>query len=296
MPPHPTPRRGYTLVELLVVIAIIAVLFGLILAAVQKVRAAASRVQCANNLRQLGLALHQYHDREGRFPPGCKNRRPFEPHPHMGWITHLLPDLEQQRVWEESLRAFSLDSFFESPPHLPILGMVLRVAVCPADDRTRESWSFSTFKVGLSSYLGVNGERAVKRDGVLFLNSWVRFADITDGTSNTLAVGERPPSSDGTLGWWYAGWGLYREGTADLHLGVRELNLARRLRGCPRGPYHFATGNLDNKCDALHFWSLHPGGAHFLFADGSVRFLSYSADSILPALATRAGGEAVSLD
>ncbi len=213
----------------------------------------------------------------------------------MGWVTRLLPDLEKQAVWEEALRAFSQDRFFEAPPHHAVLGLVLRVAVCPADDRTQVPWSFPGFRVGLTSYLGVNGERAGARNGVLFLNSRVRFADVTDGTGNTLAVGERPPSSDGILGWWYAGWGLYRDGTADLHLGVRERNLARRVKGCPRGPYRYAAGDLSNQCDALHFWSPHSGGANFLFADGAVRFLSYSADPILPALATRAGGEIVAV-
>jgi prepilin-type processing-associated H-X9-DG protein len=131
---------------------------------------------------------------------------------------------------------------------------------------------------------------------VLFLDSHVRLADITDGTSCTLMAGERPPSADCWYGWWYAGYGQAGTGSADMLLGARERNLGGPyVSSCPPGPYRFQAGRVENQCDLFHFWSLHPGGAHFLFADGSVRFLAYSAADILPALATRAGGEAVSL-
>ena len=109
-------------------------------------------------------------------------------------------------------------------------------------------------------------------------------------------IGERPPSADERFGWWYAGTGQDRDGSADMILGVREKRGSDfSLRSCPPGPYEFGPGRLDNQCDALHFWSLHPGGAHFAFCDESVRFLTYSADPILPALATRAGGETVAV-
>src|SRR5262249_28649516 len=100
--------------------------------------------------------------------------------------------------------------------------------------------------------------------------------------SQTVMVGERPPSADFRYGWWYAGDGQGDTGSADMLLGVRERNMADddTFRGCPAGPYNFKAGELANQCDALHFWSLHAGGAHFLFADGSVHFLSYSADHI----------------
>lgn len=95
------------------------------------------------------------------------------------------------------------------------------------------------------------------------------------------------------FGWWYAGWGQDKDGECDSVLGSRTLNLGNRYLSCSAGPYGYAPGRFDNPCDTFHFWSPHPGGAHFAFADGSVRFLRYSADDILPALATRAGGEAV---
>jgi prepilin-type processing-associated H-X9-DG protein len=110
-------------------------------------------------------------------------------------------------------------------------------------------------------------------------------------------VAERPPSADLNFGWWYGGGGQSKDGSGDSVLGVREMYVGPFGSGqlCPAGPYHFGSGEISNQCDAFHFWSLHSGGANFLFCDGSVRFLAYSADSILPALATRAGSERVSV-
>src|SRR5262249_27312455 len=140
--------------------------------------------------------------------------------------------------------------------------------------------------VAFTSYLGVEGQNAGVVDGLLYMDSKHRLADATDGTSNTLLVGERPPNADLTLRWRAAGWGQRKNGDAEMLLGARTRCYNRYLRQCPEGPYHFTPGRLDNVCDTFHFWSPHAGGAHFLFADGSVRFLRYDADPILPALAT----------
>jgi len=127
-----------------------------------------------------------------------------------------------------------------------------------------------------------------------------RFADITDGTSNTLAIGERPPPDDMEDGWWYSAMCAYalpavsepcRGPCVTLHM---DSPPGFSGPGCS-GPIHFGPGRLENPCDRHHFWSLHQGGANFVFADGSARFISYAAREIVPALATRAGGEVVSL-
>ena len=167
---------------------------------------------------------------------------------------------------------------------------------CPADDRLdRPQPTHEGLRVSLTSYLGVLGTNFQESGGVLYGGSRVRLADITDGTSNTLMAGERPPSPDFWYGWWYAAEGQGNTGSGDTVLGVRELHdpKARYASDCPPGPYRFAPGDLNQQCDLFHFWSLHPGGANFLYADGSVQFLTYDADAILPALATRAGGEVV---
>lgn len=119
-----------------------------------------------------------------------------------------------------------------------------------------------------------------------------RVADVQDGTSNTLLVGERPPSRDLYYGWWYAGAGQppNQNGTCDVIMGVNELNTS--IGACSPGPYKFSSGIVSNDCDQFHYWSMHEGGCNFLFADGSVHFLSYGMDpATVTALATRAGGE-----
>jgi prepilin-type N-terminal cleavage/methylation domain-containing protein/prepilin-type processing-associated H-X9-DG protein len=290
--PH---RPAFTLIELLVVIAIVGALVGLVLPAVQMVRAASHRAGCLNRLKQIGLALHAYHDAQRQLPPGCSFRNGADPQPHMSWLTRLLPHLEQASLWQESVRAYALEKFFERPPHLPILGRVVPIFTCPADDRSQSPWDYSTFRVAFTDYLGVEGIDLLHTNGVLYLDSRVRLGDVADGAANTLMAGERPPSSDHNLGWWYAGWGQAKTGSADMVLGVREVCAHPRYWRCPRGPYYFDDGRGDDPCHAFHFWSFHSGGAHFLFCDGSARFLAYSADRLMPALATRAGGEAVTL-
>lgn len=288
-------RIGFSLVELLVVIAILGVLIALILAAVQKVRQAACRAECANHLRQMSVALHQYHDAHAVFPPGCSFLDGADPYPHMTWMTRILPYLEQESLWQESVDAFGQAKFFEMPPHHPILSRPLAVFGCPLDDRLRDPKQFGDFEVAFTSYMGVEGTNRVQLDGVLYLDSDVRLSSIIDGTSNTIMVGERPPSADGHFGWWYAGWGQKKDGSCDSVLGVQELNqYPGTLDTCPPGPYEYGPGRISNQCDVFHFWSLHGGGANFMLADGSVRFFSYSAVTVMPALATRAGGEVFS--
>ncbi len=290
-------RRAFTLIELLVAIAIISVLIGLLLPAVQKVRQAAARMSCQNNLKQIGLALHHFHDIDAAFPTGVTSARPGEPYPRMAWPARLLPFLEQEPLWRATDGAYQYQPVpFVNPPHVGF-GTPVRVFSCPMDGRTSDPQpTHQNLRAALTSYVGVLGTTYDRTDGVLHVDSRVRIADILDGTSNTIMVGERPPSADCWYGWWYAGFGQAGTGSGDMLLGARERNFGGPyVSGCPPGPYRFQAGRLSEQCDLFHFWSLHPGGAHFLFADGSVRFLAYDADAILPALATRAGGETVSL-
>lgn len=162
--------------------------------------------------------------------------------------------------------------------------------MCPSEGRTalrRKPHNAFTH------YLGVAGIDYRRNGGVLYLDSRTRLSDCTDGTSSTLLIGERPPSRGGSFGWWYAGWGQAKNGSAEMLLGVRERNAygVARTMNCPAGPFHFQKGG--KPCDFFHFWSRHPGGANFASVDGAVRFLGYGADSLLPSLATRSGNEIV---
>jgi prepilin-type N-terminal cleavage/methylation domain-containing protein/prepilin-type processing-associated H-X9-DG protein len=298
-------RRAFTLIELLVVIAIIAVLIALAIPAVQKVRSAAVRVQCLNNMKQIGVALHNYYDTYDHFPPGLETWT-ADNYCYLGWMARILPFVEQDPLGKtidpEYARSknpwgnFTEPGFGGVPPHVG-LGTEMEMYKCAMDTRSLvaspvlfDSDNYGT--VAFTSYLGVSGTSSGADDGILYAFSKVRLRDILDGSSNTLLVGERPPSADLIFGWWYAGAGYDALGTGDVILGARETDYAVTFT-CPGDNVGLQPGDIWNDCDQTHFWSLHTGGANFLFGDGSVRFLGYDANPILPALATRAGDEAV---
>ncbi len=293
-------RSAFTLLELLVVISIISLMIGLTLSAVQRVRASAARAECGNKLRQLGLAAHQYHDARGQLPAGWTSDADPKSLTYLGWTARLLPYLERDAQWRSVEAAFQSDpnrlGFFGHAPHAALLATAMPPFSCPIDSRvSAPQLSANTVTAAFTSYLGVVGRNGFQNDGLLFADSRVKFGDIRDGQSNTILIGERPPSADFRIGWWYRGWGASKDGIGEMILGVRERNFSSDYRSCPAGPYQFTAGKPDNPCDVFHFWSLHTGGANFAFADGSVRFLSYAADSVLPALSTRAGGEIVAV-
>ncbi len=288
------PRRAFTLLELLVVIALIGVLIGLFLPAVQRIRDASLRIACASHLQQIGLALHHYHDVNYVLPPGMTGAGGKGSYSYLGWEARLLPFIEQDNLWRTIPSVYQQDPRpFDNPPHLGIDTVAL-LYTCPSDPRLQQAQISRGYRVAFTSYLGVEGLDLGNTNGALYKDSAVRFADVIDGTSNTLLVGERPPSTDLYYGWWYAGTGQNFTGSCDMILGVRE-RMAVIEPGCLPGPYDYTPGRLSNQCDQFHFWSLHFGGGHFLMVDSSVHFLSYDADAILPALATRAGGETVEL-
>ena len=258
-------RRAFTLVEALVVIAIVAVLAGLLLAAVQKVRAAAARADCQNRLKQLALAAHHYHGVHGRLPPGRVPTPVIPPPlggmPAAGWETFLLPHLERPALWESAVAAYQVSPVVSDPAHVGLRTAVPAFA-CPADSRTAtpQLAKFHDIPVGLTSYLGVAGKRAAAKDGVLFDGSAVTLGAITDGTSQTLLIGERPPDANFDLGWWYAGYGVDGAGTMEMILGVTEPDptpLSMEPCGVPNVRFGPANG-FGDRCAILHFWSLHP--------------------------------------
>ena len=293
-------RRASTLIELLVAIAILATLVGLLLAAVQRARESAARLKCQNNLRQLALGLHQFHDTHNALPPGHRSLFNRDLMPLSGWTLSVLPYVEQQALYDQARSAYRrLPLPWFNPPHTG-MSTVVPAFICPSDYRvvTPQTAARSKRLVAFTSYLGVSGTNTQAKDGVLYQDSRTNLLAITDGTSSTLLLGERPPSADFQLGWWYAGIGQRFTGSGDTILGVREPNLLPIVSGSKCGPGNYPyipAGGFDDPCGQFHFWSPHSGGANFAFCDGSVRFLAYSANPIMPALATRAGGEAVAV-
>src|SRR5579871_1112196 len=280
-----TRGLAFTLIELLVVLAILGTLFGLLVSAVQRVREAASRAKCANNLRQISLALHQYHDAYRMLPPGM--RLSPDPYPYMAWCARLLPYLEEQPMWLLAQKDYAQNLSFGGPPPHTGLTTFQPIFLCPSEPRWHGVVQPEGWDVAFTHYLGVSGLTSATHDGLLYFNSRVSLNAVTDGTSNTLLVGERPPSPDNRFGWWYAGVGQEGTGSADSFMGVAEYRTTFRAPTCPYGPYSFGPGQDKNYCDTFHFWSHHPGGAQFVMADGSIHFLSYAVKPLMPALASR---------
>ena len=285
-----TSRPAFTMIELLVLIAIIGILIGLLLPAIQMAREAARRISCKNKIRQVVLATHNFEAAHLHLPIGVNVDA--DDQIFRSWFLQITPYLELETVWSRS------QADYERYP-VPWVGhegfsQVVDLLQCPSDTlagTVRYSVDHE-FLVGVTSYLGVAGTDHNAMDGVLLANRPVRLSEITDGTSNTLLIGERPSSKSANYGWWYAGAGQDGRGSADIILGVRERKHQYpidELASCTDGPYQFKRGNYD-PCDPLHFWSMHPGGASFGMADGSVRFIGYSASESLSVLATRNDG------
>ncbi|MBY0524879.1 MAG: DUF1559 domain-containing protein, partial [Gemmataceae bacterium] len=184
-------RSGFSLIELLVVIAIIAILAALIMSGVQKARTARDKVYCVNNLRQMGIGLHSHHSQYGAFPPGCTGGAAPQ---WQAWMAKILPFIEQDNVWKQSKAAYASGAWPWGDPHPRDL--VLSIYTCPMEKRVLQAQYAQGVRIALTSYLGVNGTNHSANNGVLYNITPVRSMDITDGPSNTLMVGERPPSAD----------------------------------------------------------------------------------------------------
>jgi prepilin-type N-terminal cleavage/methylation domain-containing protein/prepilin-type processing-associated H-X9-DG protein len=281
---HRSPRRAaFTLIELLVVIAIISILIGLLLPAVQKVREAAARMKCTNNLKQLGLALHSYHDGMGSFPPGYIDNNPnpgsdasADVGPGWGWASFLLPYLEQANVSNQINRT--------QPVALsPVSRIVLPIFLCPSDQVLPTfPVSGTGVVVAQGNYLGCNGTLETgsypgSNTGVFLRNSRLRVADVTDGLSNTIFLGERNTAHAKTTWVGSVAGGMVTADQSPDPAGNAEYAPALVLSHGNRTH----TPSNPVMWDADIFYSSHAGpGANFLFGDGSVHFLTSGIDGI----------------
>jgi prepilin-type processing-associated H-X9-DG protein len=211
----------------------------------------------------------------------------------------ILPQIEEEGLFRTSAAACQSDPEpLHNPPHVG-LATVVRPYVCPADGRLRVPLTDRLgVRASFTSYIGINGSVPPRGTrafvGVLGSGPGIRLTAVTDGISQTLMVGERPPPDSLQAGWWYPVY--YGHGA-----GLRGPNNWIILGGgvifpddpCFAGKGTFGPGWTGNPCDRFHLWSLHAGGANFLFADGSARFLAYSAEPLMVALGSRSGGEVI---
>ncbi len=293
-------RNGFTLIELLVVIAIIAVLIALLLPAVQQAREAARRSQCINNLKQLGLALHSYHDTMNVFPPGWLGVQGGVSHMDgpsgFAWGSHILPYLDQAPLY--SRINFNLSCTDAS--NAVARQTVLATFRCPSDPST-DTWTIGQqgnpsnilATLPTANYVGSFGTLGFENicasppfpaaqcvsNGMFFHNSSTRMRDVVDGMSNTVFLGEHRTNNATTPNWHSTWVGVVPQG---------EEAIARILAVSDHTPNHPAL-HIDD------FSSSHTGGVHMLFGDGRVRFITQNIDTnVFKALATRAGGEVTS--
>lgn len=302
-------HSAFTLLELLVVLAILGVLVGLLLPAVMKVREAASRVACTNNLKQLALAIHDYHDTHGSIPCG-QFQGPYGVGPNSrawSWLGRLLPHIEQQTLSQNG--GIPVQTLAASG----VLSDRISLLFCPSDNArsmgvTERAGNLEGIAVGLTNYKGVSGanwgmdfqgkwvrlrtdwvnrgtngsyDGLSKGDGMMFRSDWaypLHFLDLKDGSSNTFMIGEDVPELSDWCTWPYSN-NAY--GTCAIPPNVR-----------PPGGGRYDPNDWQN---TWSFRSRHPGGLNFALADGSIHFIPNAIDlGVYRALATVAGGEIVS--
>ena len=301
MPASSRRSPGFTLIELLVVIAIIAILIGLLLPAVQKVREAASRSKCTNNLKQLGIGIQAYHDVAQRYPGYYPNGLdPTDAARYTtNWTYQILPYIEQDNIYNFPFTDLASYSSL-------VRGNVIQTYLCPSVNMPSSFMDGGTTLIALSHYHGVTGRQrnewmTVGDQGLIGVwpsTNHIRIANVADGLSNTIIFAERPPTPDLQWGWGLRGlpdldsliWARYTSSDTQSISTTDENGVA-----CPF-PVFFQPPRRPSpsRCDGYHMWSFHPNGGNFGIADGSVRFFNYSAGTTtIISMSTRAGGEQV---
>lgn len=294
-------RNGFTLVELLVVIAIIGVLVALLLPAVQQAREAARRMQCTNNMKQIGLALHNYHDTFNALPPAYLYRGPGGS-ANYGWAVNILPFIEQTALYDTldpgRIPLYERYTASATAADKALLQTPIDAYRCPSDvtGKLNNKMKFGPtehFQIATSNYVCNLGTTAtqglVVSDGVFYGNSFLGLKDMIDGTSNTLFVGERDggPSKDPNSNFGAAVWaGVGRNSS----IGWESVGRTG-LRGGFTVNFDYAfAGAPQNMGKGMS--SLHPGGMNILLCDASVRFLPETADknSVIIPLVRREDG------
>ncbi len=319
--------KGFTLIELLVVIAIIAILIALLLPAVQQAREAARRTQCKNTLRQWGLALHNYHDVHKTFPIGMMGlgtaNTPTTPINNFGFHVRLLPFIEQSAIYAAFDFNLSYDNDISGSPmtNYRLKEQRFPLQFCPSslseDQINTEVVGGTAHTYATIHYYGVAGARGARHapqtgnyehvgntttnhggfslNGVLQRNRALQFRDITDGSSNTLMIGEISAPTPPFGGWSrsYRAWTQGAQSADDAAGSYACRNIAH-----PIGRFSgFTNGNPDRLFNDVRFSSNHTGGVQFLLGDGTVRFLSESIDfGVYQGLASANGSEVVTVD
>jgi prepilin-type N-terminal cleavage/methylation domain-containing protein/prepilin-type processing-associated H-X9-DG protein len=308
-------RRAFTLIELLVVIAIIAILIGLLLPAVQKIREAAARMSCSNNMKQLGLAFHNYANTNGNdFPPAYTFVTTPTPNAH-AWGVYLLPYIEQDNLF----RQYDLNTIFVSGNNATVIATPVKTFQCPSTpgSPTRTYHAFAPlaaaeglppFTAAASDYhvttgvlltlwnLVASGVAQPDRHGALSANSSTKILDFTDGTSNTILLAEIAGKNDRwALGQKVSTGDQQGGGWGDPFSGENWL-VGSDATGTV-SPGSFLVGVTNSQPaghDGLGLYSFHTGGAQVLLADGSVHFLASStAANVVCYLVTKANGEVI---
>jgi prepilin-type N-terminal cleavage/methylation domain-containing protein len=324
-----TPRRGFTLIELLVVIAIIAILIGLLVPAVQKVREAANRAQCGNNLRQLGLGAHHYHDAQRHFPPGIGYYPASQNGVFGTYFFHLLPYLEQDNLYRSALGPVSFPppvgtTAVYYPGNNNVYSQRVAVFLCPSDPSvgsdgvvTVEGVSFGASCYGPNALVSAENNFTTTTITTISPQGKTRLADITDGTSNTILHAEKyarctnttmaPAFQDGGIAWAYCTAPAFPWQPPPMTLPGKAFQPgfaipALAAKGAPDaiGPKSIfqvqPTPFLGN-CDPTRAATSHTGGILVGMADGSVRTLAPSlSGNTWWAAVTPSGGEVLGSD